>query len=54
MTFPEWLEYGKVMGWISEPVCATHDGVPNTDEEEGDWDLGGDPCQHVLRLWPQD
>lgn len=53
MTFDEWLAYGQQQGWISAPVCATHDGVPNTDDEEEEWDAGYDPCQHILRLWPQ-
>jgi hypothetical protein len=54
VTFEEWLAYGHQQGWVSPIACATHDGVPNTDEEEEEWDAGHDPCQHVLRLWPQD
>jgi hypothetical protein len=47
-----WLKFGIRRGWISEPVCATHDGVPNTADEADAWEEGWDPCQHVLRLWP--
>lgn len=31
MDFWDWLEYGKRLGWCTEPVCATHDGIPGTD-----------------------
>jgi uncharacterized membrane protein YebE (DUF533 family) len=31
-------------------VCATHDGIPQTDEEEAQWEEGLDPCQVVIRL----
>lgn len=54
MTIWEWIQLGVDKGWCSKPTCATHDGVPNTDEEDEEWDAGHDPCQHVLRLWPQD
>ena len=52
MDFNEWLQVGLDQKWISEPVCATHDGVPDTEEEYKEWEEGHDPCQHVLRLWP--
>jgi hypothetical protein len=47
-----WIEFGVKRGWISRPVCATHEGVPCTEEEEERWEDGDDPCQHVVRLWP--
>lgn len=50
----EWIEYGCAQGWCSEPVCATHDGIPDTPDEAGEWEAGADPCQHVLRLWAGD
>lgn len=50
--FETWLERGRRAGWISDIACATHDGIPSTSEEEDEWETGGDPCQHVLRLWP--
>jgi hypothetical protein len=49
--FWPWLEYGKRQGWISEPQCATHDGIPMTEAEELQWNDGEDPCQHIVRLW---
>jgi hypothetical protein len=52
--FDDWLRYGQQRGWISSPVCATHIGLPNTDDEEAAWEAGEDPCQHALRLWEQD
>jgi hypothetical protein len=54
ITFAEWLQTGMEEGWCSPPACATHDGIPNTDEEAAQWEAGEDPCEHVLRLWPQD
>jgi hypothetical protein len=51
MTFDEWLTHGIVEGWVSVPVCAMHDGLPTTPEEEGELDEGFDPCLSALRLW---
>jgi hypothetical protein len=53
MTFAEWLDHGIKAGWISAPACATHDGIPATPEETEEWDEGYDPCQTVLRVWPE-
>lgn len=50
--FDEWLQYGIDKSWISNPTCATHEGVPDTEEEYLEFAEGHDPCQHVLRLWP--
>lgn len=47
MTFDEWVRLGFDNGWVSPPVCGTHDGTPMTDEEAED----GDACVHVLRLY---
>jgi hypothetical protein len=30
-------------------VCSTHDGIPTTPEDDEEWELGGDPCTHVIR-----
>lgn len=46
----EWVELGVKQGFCSQAVCATHDGVPSTAEEADEWEEGGDPCQHVVRL----
>jgi hypothetical protein len=39
-------------GWISHPVCATHEGTYEFESEESqaEWDEGGDPCVSVLVL----
>ena len=51
MNFEDWLKKGYEMGWIGPPVCQTHDGIPLTTEEDKEFDDGGDPCVHVLRLY---
>lgn len=51
MNVYEWIAYGVERGWVTE-ACATHDGIPSTPEEDEWWEDGLDPCQHVLRLWP--
>jgi hypothetical protein len=50
MTQDEWIIYGVEHGYCSHPVCDTHDGVPLTEEEEAEYEDGGDPCIHVVRL----
>jgi hypothetical protein len=52
MDFDEWLALGVANGWVSGPRCVTHDGIVSSAEEEAAFDAGRDPCQHVLRLWP--
>lgn len=46
----EWIELGVQQGFCSPAVCATHDGVPNVDDEAAEWEEGGDPCQHIIRV----
>jgi hypothetical protein len=47
----EWMEFGIQKGWITEPFCNTHDGDPYmTEEEEAEWDEGGDPCMPVVKF----
>jgi hypothetical protein len=49
--FAAWIRSGIQKGWISEPFCNTHDGDPYmTEEEEKEWEDGGDPCCHVIKL----
>jgi hypothetical protein len=49
--FDDWLKVGMDKGWVSEPFCNTHNGDPYmTEEEEREWEEGGDPCMHVLKL----
>lgn len=49
--FQAWLTAGIQNGWITEPFCNTHDGDPYmTEEEEKEWEDGGDPCLPVVKL----
>jgi hypothetical protein len=51
LQFWTWLEMGINKGWVTEPFCNTHDGDPYmTEEEEKEWEDGGDPCLHVIKL----
>jgi len=51
--FGVWLTNGIERGWISEPYCHTHDGGYQfmSEEEIQEWEDGGDPCEHVLRIF---
>lgn len=51
MELEEWLEYGWSKGWITPPVCYTHDGLPTTESEMDEWNEGSDPCIHIVRLY---
>jgi hypothetical protein len=51
MSFYDWIEEGYARGWAGPPVCQTHDGIPLTPEEDKEFDQGGDPCVHVIRLY---
>lgn len=47
----EWLQVGIDKGWVTEPFCYTHDGDPYmTEEEEKEWEDGGDPCAPVIKI----
>jgi hypothetical protein len=54
MTSPEfddmeqWMMHGYQQGWCGPPVCAIHDGVPMSQEEEESLD---EPCVHIIRLY---
>lgn len=48
--FNEWLQVGIKAGWVTNTHCSTHDGIAMTPEEEAEFEDGGDPCIHVLRL----
>lgn len=50
--FGIWLRNGIERGWISDPYCNTHDGGDQymSEEEVQEWEDGGDPCCHVVRL----
>ena len=51
MSFGDWVRIGIANKWCSDIVCATHDGIPTTPEEDAEWDDGSDPCQPVVRIW---
>jgi hypothetical protein len=48
----DWVTYGKEKGWVTDSICATHDGTYDymNDEERKEYDEGGDPCDLVLKL----
>jgi hypothetical protein len=47
----KWLQVGIDNGWVTEPFCYTHDGDPYmTEEEEKEWEDGGDPCAPVIKI----
>ncbi len=49
--FEIWLNNGIERGWVSDPFCNTHEGDPYmTEEEQQEWEDGGDPCQVVLKV----
>lgn len=51
LEFDIWLQNGIDRGWVSEPFCTTHDGDPYmNEEEEQEWEDGGDPCCHVVKF----
>lgn len=50
MDINEWLAYGYENKFVTKPACATHHGIPTSEAEDDLWELGEDPCEHVLRL----
>lgn len=50
LSFNEWLAYGVISGYCTEQFCVTHDVGPQHPSEEAEWEKGGDPCCHVVRL----
>lgn len=51
MEYEEWLEYGWQQGWVSPPVCYTHDGLPMTNDEDEEFGEGYDPCVYIIRVY---
>lgn len=49
MNFFEWQDYGIAQGWISQPVCVTHEWFELTDEEEKYFDEDGEVCIFASR-----
>lgn len=50
MTFDEWHKIGFEAGFCGPAVCITHDGLPTTEDEDGELS-DFDPCIHILRLY---
>lgn len=50
MNQQEWLEYGYKQGFVSPPVCYTHDGLPTTEAEDVEFEET-DPCINILRVY---
>lgn len=51
MTFHEWLMMGMENNWIGPRLCAVHDGLPMTEEEENYMEEGFDPCIPIFRIY---
>lgn len=49
--FDEWLQQGLTLGFVGPAICHTHDGLPLSETEDADFEDGGDPCIHILRLY---
>lgn len=49
--FAKWLADGAANGWVSLPVCVTHDAFPARGWEDFALIQGADPCIFMLRLW---
>ena len=51
--FGIWLTSGIERGWVSDPYCHTHDGGMQymSEEELEEWEAGGYPCEHVVRIF---
>lgn len=54
MEYHDWVSYGMEKGWIGPRICAIHDGLPMTEEEEEYMDEGHDPCVPVYRIYDSD
>lgn len=51
MEFDEWMKIGIESGWCGPAVCYTHDGLPTSESDDEEWENGGDPCIHIIRLY---
>lgn len=51
ITFDQWMEIGLRAGWVSPPVCASHDGIPTSITEDAEYMDGSDPCLFVMRTY---
>jgi len=46
-----WLQHGQQNGWCSTHICATHDGLPWTEDELDQWEERDDFCIPAVRLY---
>lgn len=53
MDFHSWVLFGMTKGWCGPPVCATHDAVPSSEQEDEEFEMR-DPCIHIVRLYEDD
>mgnify|MGYP000532404323 CR=1 FL=1 len=53
ITFRQWQSFGIRAGWISEPVCATHEWFPMSDEETDILDEDGEICIFASRYYEE-
>lgn len=51
MNYNEWHKIGYQNGWCGPEICITHDGLPTTPQEDEEYETG-DPCIHIIRLYP--
>lgn len=49
--FETWLEEGIKHGWCGPAVCYTHDALPTSEPEDAEFEDGGDPCLHIVRMY---
>ena len=49
--FAKWLADGAAAGWISLPMCVTHEAFPARDWEDFALINGADPCIFMIRVW---
>jgi len=50
LDFNSWMKFGYEKGWISDVFCDTHEGPPMDDEEQKEWEDGGDPCSFHVKV----
>jgi hypothetical protein len=51
-SYDDWIADGLAQKWCGPAICHTHDGLPTTEAEDAEFEAGGDPCLHIVRLYP--
>jgi hypothetical protein len=49
--FDKWLQVGIKNNWCGPAICYTHDGLPISERQSQEFEEGGDPCLHIIRLY---